>query len=87
MCVADNATDVIEHEGLLDFITCLPWFMPDEETATDARNVIQIAQQNLTFHPPSLTNIVKAFLASHYYGMDRVLNCDVHSILNSSVSF
>ena len=82
MCIADNANDVIAHEGLLDFITCLPWFMPNEETTSDAMELMQIAQQSLQLHIPSLTNIVKAFLASHYCGLDKLLNCDIHSILN-----
>lgn len=81
MCIAENAEEVINHEGLLDYVMCVSWFMPDEEETVSATELVVLAQQALHPQPPSLTNIVKAYLASHLCGLEKTLKRDVHSIL------
>ena len=82
MCVAENAEEVIGHEGLLDYIVCIPWFVPGEEMRSSARELVELARQSLgRLQPPSLTNIVKAFLAAHCCGLEKTLKRDVHSVL------
>ena len=86
MCISENAEDVIRHEGLMDYIICSSWFMPDEETTLSAKDLVYIAQQNLYLKPPSLTNIIRAQLASYDCGLDTALHYDVHSVIMESVA-
>ena len=83
MCLSENAMEVIEYEGLKDFITCVSW--NNSSISCDVKcllsEVTQVAHQNLRFQPPSLCNIVKAFLASHCCGLEGVLEMDTHSLV------
>ena len=81
LCLADNVVEIVEYEGLADYITCLPWNMPDSVTTTSATEVVHIARQSLTLQPPSLTNIVKAQLASYHCGLEKVLQCDTYTLV------
>ena len=83
MCLSENALEVIEYEGLKDYITCVSW---NNSSFTDdikclLSEVSQVAQENLRFQPPSLCNIVKAMLASHYCGLEKVLEEDTYSLI------
>ena len=81
LCLADNVVEIVEYEGLTDYITCLPWNMPDSVTAASATEVVHIARQSLTLQPPSLVNIVKAQLASYHCGLEKALQCDAYTLV------
>ena len=81
LCLAENIVEIVEHEGLADYITCLPWNMPDSVTTASATEVVHIARQSLTLQPPSLTNIVRAQLATYHCGLEKVLKCDAHTLV------
>lgn len=82
MSVSDNAEEVIAHEDLVDYIVCVPWFLPDQESRSSAVELVNLTRRSLErLQPPSLTNIVKGFLASHYCGLEKTLKKDAHSIL------
>ena len=81
LCLADNVVEIVEYEGLADYITCLPWNMPDSVTTASATEVVHIARQSLTLQPPSLANIVKAQLASYHCGLEKVLQCDAYTLV------
>ena len=82
MSVAENAEEVIAHEELVDYIVCVPWFLPDQESRSSAVELVNLTRRSLgRLQPPSLTNIVKAFLASQCCGLEKTLKKDAHSVL------
>lgn len=81
MCSAENASTIIESEGLADYVVCTSWIMNTPETLTSAIELTGIAQQKVRLQPPSLVNIVKAKLASSSCGLERVLHSDAYSLL------
>ncbi len=82
MVESENALEVINYEGLKDFISCLSWNASgNDDTKRLLSEVTQMAHLNLRFQPPSLCNIVKAMLASCYCGLDKVLECDTYSLV------
>ena len=91
MCLSENALDVIDYEGLQDFISCVSWYITSDNSVTQElkhllAEVTQIAHHNLRFQPPSLSNIVKAMIASCYCGLDKALECDAYSLVHYVVS-
>ena len=85
MCIAENAEEITEHEGLADFITCVSWCMPNEEIKSMSVELTHIAHQNLRLQPPSLTNIVKAQLASYSCGLEKALQYNAYSVVLEAV--
>ena len=81
LCLEKNVVEIVEYEGLADYMTCLPWNMPDSVTTASATEVVHIARQSLTLQPPSLVNIVKAQLASYHCGLEKVLQCDAYALV------
>ena len=87
MVESENALEVIEYEGLKDFISCISWnTFENEEMKHILLEVTQVAYQHLRFQPPSLCNIVKAMLASCYCGLDKVLECDTYSLVTHMIA-
>ena len=83
MCLSNNCKEVLEKEKLVDFITCLPWYTPAELKA-DAQSLVRMMHGVVPPEPPSLTNIIKAMLASNTISLDTVMEAsfitDVHSL-------
>ena len=81
VCLADNATSVIKYEGLMDYITCAPWLMPTRPLQTSARCLVLLALDKIALQPPSLTCLIKAQLAAHCCGLQRVLQNDAYTLI------
>lgn len=83
MCLSNNCKEVLEKEKLVDFITCLPWYAPVELKA-DAQSLVRMMHGVVPPEPPSLTNIVKAMLASNTLSLDTVMGAsfitDIHNL-------
>ena len=74
--------EVLVREGLVDFLTCMPWYTtgPAEERARDLVEMIQQAP-DMKLQPPSLLNMAKACVAKHYCGLPTVVQLSVPDIL------
>ena len=64
--------DVLIREGLMDYITCMPWYTTGAAEQR-ARALVRMVQQapDVDLQPPSLLNIAKAF-------MSKILQTVVH---------
>ena len=79
--------EVLVREGLVDFLTCMPWYTtgPAQERATAlVRMVWQSLDMDL--QPPSLLNMAKACVAKHYCGLPTVVQHSVPHILQHIAS-
>ena len=78
----DIHRDVLVREGLVDFLTCMPWYTtgPAEERA---RALVRMVQQapDVELQPPSLLNMAKACVAKHFCGLPTVVQLSVPDIL------
>ena len=74
--------EVLVREGLVDFLTCMPWYTtgPAEERA---RALVRMVQQapDMKLQPPSLVNMAKACVAKHYCGLPTVVKLALPDIL------
>ena len=62
ICSSPESLKVMEQEGIIDFVFCLPWFVT-EELQNDARAIVSLMSQNAIQRPPRLLNIAKAGIA------------------------
>ena len=74
--------EVLVREGLVDFLTCMPWYTtgPAEERARALVRMIQQAP-DMKLQPPSLVNMAKACVAKHYCGLPTVVKHSVSDVL------
>ena len=63
--LASDFKDIVEKEGLHDYLTCLPWYMNDEELREEAEVLRQLVQSKIKSSPPTLVNIIKGYLAKN----------------------
>ena len=82
MLASEEHREVLVREGLVDFLTCMPWYTtgPAEERARDLVEMIQQAP-DMKLQPPSLLNMAKACVAKHYCGLPTVVEYSVPDIL------
>lgn len=69
------------REGIVDFITCLPWYLTHDQGSrayVQAYELVSHLREDTQLQPPSLLNIAKAKLAFMHYGLKKML--DMHSI-------
>lgn len=80
----EEIRDVLVHEGLVDYIVCMPWNVPQENRVQQrAKELVTFLSQHMQLQPPSLVSVSKARLASLHFGLDRVLNTlSVHHLLS-----
>ncbi|KAL5484222.1 hypothetical protein EMCRGX_G020681 [Ephydatia muelleri] len=78
-----NDCMVILNEGLVDYIVCLPSYVP-ETLRSKAQGLIQLlsSEGNVAVHPPRLINLAKAKLAKMYFGLEFVLGTPINEIVN-----
>lgn len=66
---------VLTKEGLVDYIVCLPWCLPQGSRAQQrACDLISYLSHEMQLQPPSLLNLAKAKLASMHFGLKKMLN-------------
>lgn len=83
VCLSNNCKEVLEKEKLVDFITCLPWYVP-AELKEDAQSLVRTMNGVVFPGPPRLTNIIKAMIAASTVSLDTVMAAsfitDVHNL-------
>ena len=72
--------DVLIREGLMDYITSMPWYTTGAAEQR-ARALVRMVQQapDVDLQPPSLLNIAKAFISKN--GLQTVVHLSVPEIL------
>lgn len=79
----EHHRQVLMKEGLVDFVTCLPWHTtgPAHQRAFRlARMIHQAPEVNL--QPPSLLNITRATVAKEFCGLRKVLNLSLSDLIS-----
>ena len=61
---------VLMEEGLVDFVTCMPWYLPKDTAAHDRACQLTVSLRPILRQPPSLLNIARAKLATTCFGLD-----------------
>ena len=74
--------DVLIREGLMDYITCMPWYTTGAAEQR-ARALVRMVQQapDVDLQPPSLLNMTKAVLSKN--GLQTVVHLSVPEILQT----
>ena len=74
---------VLAREGLIDFVTCLPWHTT-EHAQQRAFQLLRIIQQAPEVHlqPPSLLNITRATVAKEFCGLRKVLTLSLSDLIS-----
>ena len=67
--------DILIKEGLVDYVTALPWHVSVESRAS-AESVVLELGGHMTLQPPRLCSIVQAKLAKMHFGLERVIASD-----------
>ena len=73
MCLSDDFKNIIGKEELTDYLTCLPWYVP-EVLREDAELLVQLVNMKIKPQPPQLVNIVKGYLASYCFTLEEVMS-------------
>ena len=77
--------DVLIREGLVDYITCMPWYTTGAAEQR-ARALVRMVQQapDVDLQPPSLLNIAKAYVAKNFCGLQTVVHLSVPEIIQNA---
>jgi hypothetical protein len=67
--------DILVKEGLVDYVTALPWHVSVESKAS-AESVVSELGGHMRLQPPRLCSIVQAKLAKMHFGLESVVACD-----------
>ena len=70
----EYAHDILVKEGLMDYVTALPWHV-SKESRTLAKSVVSELHSHVRLQPPKLCSIVQAKLARLHFGLERVVSC------------
>lgn len=79
----NEGRDILIAEGLLDYVTCLPWNIPEGSKAhVRAKQLVSHLSVEMQLQPPSLVTMVKAKLAVMHFGLVKVVETrSVHQLL------
>ena len=71
---------ILGKEGLLDYLQCLPWYLPAKSEAQ--QRALQLTRDlgHMLTQPPTLVNIARARLATMHFGLDSVLFRHIHEL-------
>ena len=77
-----NHREVLVREKLLDYVICMPHYVP-ESLRPLARELVHMVAtcEDIQVQPPSLTSLVKARLAKMHFGLEKVLKLSVSEIV------
>lgn len=78
-----NHVEVLVREGLLDYVTCMPLYVP-ESLKPQAREVVRMlgSSGDVEMHPPKLVSLLKAQLAKTHTGLEKILLLSVSEIVS-----
>ena len=78
----ERERQVLVKQGLLEYLTCLPWHMSKGSmTHQRAKSLVDMVGSHIVLQPPSLNVIVKAKLAVTCLGLEKVLKSDSRQIV------
>ena len=78
----EKERQVLVKQGLLEYLTCLPWYMPKGSMAYQrAKSLVDMVGSHIVLQPPSLNVIVKAKLAVTCLGLEKILKSDSRQIV------
>ena len=78
----ENHREFLMKEGLLDFVTCMPQYVPPSLKSRTTKLVQMVASSpDVPEGPPKLLNLVKARLAKMNCGLEKVLSLSVSEII------
>ena len=74
--------EVLVREGLVDYLTCMPWYTTGSAQQR-SRALVRMVQQSpdVDLQPPSLLNMTKACVAKNYCGLQTVVQLSVPDII------
>lgn len=73
MCLSEDSANILEKEELVDYLTCLPWCVP-QELRGEAEVLVRIVGTKIRPRPPTLQNIVKATLACNNVALSEIMD-------------
>ena len=78
MLSREDHRQILLKEGLLDFVVCMPQYVPPS-LRPQAEELVQMvaSSPDIPEGPPKLLNLVKARLAKTYFGLEQVLSLSV----------
>lgn len=75
MLLGEETRQVLQTEGLVDFVVCMPWYLPSgSKPQIRAWDLVRSLSTFVKLEPPSLANIARAKLAADIFGLERTLN-------------
>ena len=76
------AREILVEEGLVEYVTCLPWCtLPGSRAQERAADLVSALRQKMQLHPPRLGTLTRAKLAAWHFGLERVQAISVHELL------
>ena len=77
----DEERQVLIKQGLLDYLTCLPWYIQEGCGAhRRVRTLLEMVSSHVPLQPPSLSNIVRAKLAATHCGLKKAVYSDWYAV-------
>ena len=82
----ENHRQVLKREGLVDYVTCMPFYVA-ETLKPRARELVQMlaSSGDLQVQVPTLINLVKAKLAKMCFGLEGVLAMSVSELISKTL--
>ena len=82
----DNHRQILIKEGLLDFVICMPHYIPPS-LRPQAEELVQmvVSSPDIPEGPPKLLNLVKAKLAKTHFGLEQVFSLSVSEIVSEAL--
>ena len=79
----ENHRQVLNREGLVDYVTCMPSYVT-ESLKPRAKELVQmlVTSADLQVQLPTLSSLVRAKLAKMYFGLEGVLAMSVGEIVS-----
>lgn len=86
MMLREETRKILENEQQVDFIVCMPWFLPQgSKPQIRASELVRSLGNVMKLEPPSLVNIARAKLATDTFGLEKMLNTySLHDLINYS---
>ena len=81
----EDHRQVLLKEGLLDFVVCMPQYVPPS-LRPQAEELVQmvVSSPDIPEGPPKLLNLVKARLAKMRFGLEEILSLSVSEVVATS---
>ena len=79
----ENHRKVLVEEGLVDYVTCMPLYVPPSLRGRASELVEMLAlSEEVAVQPPTLVSLTKAKLAKMHFGLDTVLKLSIGELIS-----